>query len=183
MKKFFVTLFLMLAPLSLLAQPIFEKYQNNKEVSAITITPKMFQLLGSMSLSTGDPESDALMEMISGITLFKALITGSESISDEIDQWVKNEADAKGLDSMVSLKESDAELILYIKENDQKQEIDRLLMFSKGIADKVPEAQLEGKNIEAILLLIEGEIEMDKIAKLITKMNLPGGDQLIKAGI
>jgi hypothetical protein len=56
-------------------------------------------------------------------------------------------------------------------------------MFSKGIADKVPEAQLEGKNIEAILLLIEGEIEMDKIAKLITKMNLPGGDQLIKAGI
>lgn len=57
----------------------------------------------------------------------------------------KNEADAKGLDSMVSLEESDAELILYIKENDQKQEIDRLLMFSKGIADKVPEAQLEGK--------------------------------------
>jgi len=84
---------------------------------------------------------------------------------------------------MVSLKESDAELILYVKENDQKQVIDRLLMFSKGIADKVPEAQLEGKNIEAILLLIEGEIEMDKIAKLITKMNLPGGDQLIKAGI
>jgi len=31
--------------------------------------------------------------------------------------------------------------------------------------------------------LIEGKIALDKIAKLITKMNLPGGDQLKKAGI
>jgi hypothetical protein len=31
--------------------------------------------------------------------------------------------------------------------------------------------------------LIEGEIELDKIAKLISKMNLPGGDQLKMSGI
>jgi hypothetical protein len=56
-------------------------------------------------------------------------------------------------------------------------------MFSKGVSNAVPEAKIKGAKIEAVLLLIEGEIELDKIAKLISKMNLPGGDQLKMSGI
>lgn len=183
MKKHFLLVLLLVLPGVLSGQSIFEKYQNNKEVTAISISSKMFQLLGSMSLSSGDPEADALIEMIKGMSSFRALITGKQLISDEIDLWVKEEASEKGLDLMVSMQESDTDINIYVKEGESEGELESLLMFSKGESNAVPEAQLSGNNIEAVVLLIEGKIEMSKIAKLISKMNLPGGDQLKMSGI
>lgn len=186
-KSFMKTYFLLVLVLSFSAvvsgQSVFEKYQNNKEVTAISISPKMFQLLGSMSLSSDDPEADALMEMIKGITNFRALITSKEMISDEIDLWVKKEAGDKYLDLMLSVQESDTDLNVYVKEGEVEGMLKSLLMFSKGVSNAVPEAKIQGSKIEAVLLLIEGDIELDKIAKLISKMNLPGGDQLKISGI
>ncbi len=182
-KKHFLLALLLVLPGVLSGQSIFEKYQNNKEVTAISISPKMFQLLGSMSLSSGDPEADALIEMIKGMSSFRALITGKQLISDEIDLWVKEEASEKGLDLMVSMQESDTDINIYVKEGESEGELESLLMFSKGVSNAVPEAQLRGNNIEAVVLLIEGKIVMSKIAKLISKMNLPGGDQLKMSGI
>jgi hypothetical protein len=183
MKKYFLLVLVLILPGVLLGQSVFEKYQNNKEVTAISISPKMFKLLGSMSLSSGDPEADALMDMIKGITNFRALITGKEMISNEIDLWVKQEAGDKGLDLMVSMQESNTDLSVYTKEGETEGKLKSLLMFSKGVSNAVPEAKIKGAKIEAVLLLIEGEIELDKIAKLISKMNLPGGDQLKMSGI
>ena len=183
MKKHFLLVLLLVLPGVLSGQSIFEKYQNNKEVTAISISPKMFQLLGSMSLSSGDPEADALIEMIKGMSSFRALITGKQLISDEINLWVKEEASEKGLDLMVSMQESDTDINIYVKEGESEGELESLLMFSKGVSNAVPEAQLSGNNIEAVVLLIEGKIVMSKIAKLISKMNLPGGDQLKMSGI
>lgn len=183
MKKYFLLVLLLSFSAVVSGQSVFEKYQNNKEVTAISISPKMFQLLGSMSLSSGDPEADALMEMIKGITNFRALITSKEMISDEIDLWVKKEAGDKYLDLMLSVQESDTDLNVYVKEGEVEGMLKSLLMFSKGVSNAVPEAKIQGSKIEAVLLLIEGDIELDKIAKLISKMNLPGGDQLKMSGI
>lgn len=183
MKKYLILSLITLLPTIMLGQSIFEKYQNNKEVTAISISPKMFQLLGSMSLSSGDPDADALMEMIAGITRFKALITINVTISDEMGDWVKIEAKEKDLDLMVSMQESDTDFSLYVKEGEKEGEIKSLLMFSKGASNAIPDAKRKGSALESIVLLIEGKIEMDKISKLITKMDLPGGDQLKKAGI
>ena len=183
MKKYFLLVLVLSFSAVVSGQSVFEKYQNNKEVTAISISPKMFQLLGSMSLSSGDPEADALMEMIKGITNFRALITSKEMISDEIDLWVKQEAGDKDLDLMLSVQESDTDLNVYVKEGEVEGMLKSLLMFSKGVSNAVPEAKIQGSKIEAVLLLIEGDIELDKIAKLISKMNLPGGDQLKMSGI
>lgn len=183
MKKYFLLVLVLSFSAVVSGQSVFEKYQNNKEVTAISISPKMFQLLGSMSLSSDDPEADALMEMIKGITNFRALITSKEMISDEIDLWVKKEAGDKYLDLMLSVQESDTDLNVYVKEGEVEGMLKSLLMFSKGVSNAVPEAKIQGSKIEAVLLLIEGDIELDKIAKLISKMNLPGGDQLKMSGI
>ena len=182
MKKDFLLTLLIVLPGVLLGQSIFEKYQNNKEVTAIRISPKVFQMLGSMSLSSGDPEADSLLEMIEGISRFSALITGKELISDEIDLWVREEANEKGLDLIVSIKESDSDINIYVKEGVLEGELESLLMFSKGVSNAIPDALIPG-NLEAMVLLIEGKIEISKIAKLISKMNLPGGDKLKMSGI
>ena len=183
MKKHILITLIVFLPKYLLGQSIFQKYHNNKEVTYVSISPKIFQLLGSMSLSNSDPEANELLEMINGIKSFKALITGIDSISDEINQWVKSEATLRGLDLKVSMQKSDMDLIVYVKEGQVEGEFESLLMFSKGVSRVIPEVQTKSKNIEALVLLIEGKIESDKIVKLIEKMDLPGGDQLKMAGI
>ena len=102
---------------------------------------------------------------------------------DEIDLWVKQEASDKGLDLMVSMQDSDTDVSVYVKEGKTDGELESLMMFSKGVPNAIPKAGFQGKNIEAVVLLIEGKIEINNISKLITKMNLPGGDQLKRSGI
>lgn len=183
MKKYFIIILFFILPVPLLGQSIFDKYQNDKEVSVVSISPKMFQLLGSMSLSSGDSESKELLEMIRGITSFKALMTGSELISEEINLWVKKEAGSRGLFQEVLIKESEIELSVYVKQGGAEGMLKSLLMFSNGVSSAIPDAQLQGKDIKAVILLIEGNFKLDKIGKLISKMNLPGGDQLKMSGI
>ena len=183
MKNFFIVILFFVVPVSLLGQSIFDKYHNDKEVKAVSISSKMFQLLGSMSLSSGDTESKALLEIIQGITSFRALITGSELISEEIDLWVKKEAVDRGLVPEVMVKESEIELSIYVKEDDAEGKLKTFLMFSNGFSSAIPNAQPQVKDIKAVILLIEGNFEMDRIGKLISKMNLPGGDQLKMSGI
>lgn len=183
MKKHLFLLLLLVFPMLLCGQSIFEKFQNNKEVTAINISPKMFQLLGNMSVSSGDPESDAFMEMIMGIESFKALITDSPAIGLELGQWVKTTTEAENLEQMVAINEKDTDLTIHAKPGENEGKLKSLLMFSKGVSNAVPDAKLKGNQVEAVLLLIEGDIALDKIGKLIGKMKLPGGDQLKKAGI
>ena len=92
----------------------------------------MFQLLGAMSLSSSDPEDRALIDMIKGINSFGALITDKELISNEINLWVKQEAIDKNLNLIVSLKELNTELSVYVNEDDSMEKLKSLLMFSRG---------------------------------------------------
>ena len=183
MNKHFLLILFFIYPVMVSGQSVFEKYQNSLEVISININPKMFQLLGAMSLSSSDPEDRALIDMIKGITSFRALITDKELISNEINLWVKQEAIDKNLNLIVSLKELNTELSVYVNEDDSMEKLKSLLMFSRGVLNSVPEAKIRGKKIEAVVLLIEGDIEIDKIAKLISKMDLPGGKQLKMSGI
>ena len=41
--------------------------------------------------------------------------------------------------------------------------------------------EFNGRMIEAVLLLLEGDIDLNKISKLTDQMDLPGGKQLKKA--
>ena len=89
MKKIFLVLF---AVISLIAkgQSIFEAYANNEEVSYISISPKMFEMLGKMMVPTTDLESEEFLKMVQSISNFKVLISANESISNEMLRWVEN---------------------------------------------------------------------------------------------
>jgi hypothetical protein len=41
--------------------------------------------------------------------------------------------------------------------------------------------EINGRDIESVLLLLEGDIDLNKISKLTDQMDLPGGRQLKKA--
>ena len=89
----------------------------------------------------------------------------------------------EALDLLVSMSEDQTDLQVYVKEGESDEKISSILMFSSGVSNAVPKAHLKGINIETVLLLIEGDLTLENMGKLISRMNLPGGAQLKKAGI
>ena len=87
------------------------------------------------------------------------------------------------LETLMTMSESDTELFFYVKQGKSENKIEKLLMYSKGISKSVPEAKIKGQTIESVVLMIEGDLDLNQIAKLAAKMDLPGGDQLKKAGL
>ncbi len=58
-------------------------------------------------------------------------------------------------------------------------------MFVTGLKDReeLKDVDLNGRKIETVLLSLKGDnIPLRQIADLTSKMDLPGGDQLKKAG-
>ena len=180
MKKFFLVLF---AVSSLIAkgQLIFEAYANNEEVSYISISPKMFEMLGKMMVPTTNPEAEEFLKMVQSISNFKVLISANGSISDEMFRWVKGHVQEKDLEELMIVTDNDADIYFYVKESNRENFVELLLMFAYDKSgDK--KAVIGGKGIESVLMLIEGNIDLNQISKLTEKMDLPGGEQLKKAG-
>ena len=183
MNKIVFYYFLLTLPNLIVGQSIFEKYQNNNEVTTINISPKMFQLLGRMSIPDDDLESKELIKMVNGIRSFKVLITSSSDIIKEIERSVESISKKESLDEIVKLSEETIEIILYGKLGKQEGELKTLLMFSYGSSSETKKTVTKIKKSEGLLLQVKGEISLESFSKLINRMNLPGSNQFKKAGI
>jgi hypothetical protein len=165
-------------------QNIFDRYANNDEVTLVSISPKMFKMLGQMSLSLDDPEAQEYLEMVTSINNFKVLVSSNETISQDMLKWVKAQVKLKDLDELMSIKDQEADVTFYVKEGEKEDHVEQLLMY---VNERMKEGSnkhnlnINGREINAILMLLEGNIDLNKISKLTDQMNLPGGSQLKKA--
>tara|TARA_B100001029_G_C15055955_1_gene454402 strand:- start:193 stop:744 length:552 start_codon:yes stop_codon:yes gene_type:complete len=183
MNKIVFYYFLLTLPNLIVGQSIFEKYQNNNEVTTINISPKMFQLLGRMSIPNDDSESKELIKMVNGIWSFKVLITSSSDIIKEIERSAESISKKESLDEIVKFSEETIEMILYGKLGKDEGELETLLMFSYGSSSEPNTTITNRKKSEGLLLQVKGEISLESFSKLINRMNLPGSNQFKKAGI
>lgn len=181
MKKIYIVLF-MLGTLFLSAQSIFDAYANNEEVSYVSISPKMFQMLGKMSVSSSDPEAAEFLKMVQSIRNFKVLVSANAAISDEMMEWVTQQVLEKKLEELMTVKDVDSDIHFYVKESGQEDLVEQLLMFAFDKTGGASAPVVRGKKVESVLMLLEGAIDLNQISKLTEKMDLPGGEQLKRAG-
>ena len=163
-------------------QSIFERYANADDVSLVSISPKMFKMLGQISIGGDDPEAQEYLEMVSSINNFKVLISGNDEVNAEISRYVSKEFSSYDLEELMTVKDADTNVTFYVKSGKSDDRVEKLIMYVKGVNSEIIEnSPLNGRSIETILMIIEGDIDLNKISKLTDKMNLPGGKQLKKA--
>jgi len=63
-----LVLAILLLPLTGMAQDIFDKYNDNSDVTYVSIKPKMFQMIANMGINVDDPEAKAYLKLWSPIT-------------------------------------------------------------------------------------------------------------------
>ena len=74
----------------------------------------------------------------------------------------------------------------YVKEVKEENHVKELLMFVNGLKELTEgqDIEINGKKreIETVLLSLTGDIDLRQVSKITNQMDIPGGEQLKKAG-
>ena len=167
MKKIVVIAVLLVAPLVSFGQSIFDKFEDNEEVTTVVVTKRMFDLVAKINLD--DEDGKEFMDMVKSLTGLKIFTTEDNAVSRDmqatVDRYLKNSS----LDELMRVKDKDANIKFYVKEGKDADHVKELLMFVTGIKD----VEANGRNIETVLLTLTGDIDLNKISTLTENMDLP----------
>jgi hypothetical protein len=185
MKKIVVVLSLLMTPIVLSAQSIFEKYEDQEHVTSVVVNQKMFKMLANIDVQTNDSDSDAFInqvKMLDNLTVFTTDNIGvSNSMKKDVDKYIKSSK----LEELMRIKDGDQTVNFFVLEGKDDNHVRELLMFVNGLGDitKEENISINGKQrvIETVLLSLTGDIDLRQVSKLTNQLNVPGGDQLKKA--
>ena len=185
MKKFAIILSLLLAPTLMLAQSLFEKYEDKDDVTSVVVNQKMFKMLSNIDIQTNDPDSDDFInqvKMLKNLTVYTTdNIDVSNSMGKDVEKYIKNSK----LEELMRIKDGDQTVNFFILEGKDENHVKELLMFVNGLGDitKNENISINGKQriIETVLLSLTGDIDLRQVSKLTSQLNVPGGEQLKKA--
>lgn len=182
MKKLSLLLIGFMLSLTVKGQSIFERFADYDDVSLVSISPKMFKMLGQLSVSLDDPEAQEYIDMVSSIENFKVLISGNDEVTVAMSKWVAEQLSSKDLEELMTIKDADADVAFYVKNGKSDDRVEKLIMYVNGVNPEIiKDSPLGERTVETIILLIEGDIDLKQISKLTDQMSLPGGKQLRKA--
>ncbi|MEK8179642.1 DUF4252 domain-containing protein [Flavobacterium buctense] len=168
MKKLILTLVVLLATNSFFAQTVFDKFDNQDDITAVIVNKKMFTLLSKMEVK--DAQTKQYVNLIKKLDNLKVFMTTNDKKADEMkavsDKYVKTSA----LEELMRLNEKGKSVKIYVKSGATDSQVKELLMFIEG----------SGKE-ETVLMSLTGDFDLNELSVLTDKMSLPGGDDLKKA--
>lgn len=186
MKKIIVITALIIAPMISSGQSIFDKFEDMEEVASVILNQKMFSMLASLDIDVDDKEAKEYLEMVKKITGVKVFSTGDAKISADMNTTVSKYLKSSNLEELMRFKDGGQTVKFYVKEGKDENHVKELLMFVNGLKEMTSDQNIKinGKKreIETVIITLTGDIDLRQVSKITNSMNLPGGDQLRKAG-
>ena len=75
MKKIVIVLSLLVTPIVMSAQSIFEKYEDKEHVTSVVVNQKMFKMLANIDIQTNDTDSDDFINQVKMLDNLTVLTT------------------------------------------------------------------------------------------------------------
>ena len=170
MKKLAIVMALLMTPMLVSAQGIFDSYENEKDVTSVVVTKNMFKLLGKIKVESDDIEVQEYMEMVNSLENIKVFITENKSVGARMKADVqKYVSSSKNLEELMRVKDDGKNVKFYSKQGSDENHVSELLMFLDG--------EMDGKE-GTVVMSITGNIDLKQISKLTKELNVPGSDEL-----
>ncbi|MFV5699846.1 DUF4252 domain-containing protein [Flavobacterium sp. ZT3R17] len=170
MKKFIITLVVVLVSTPFFAQAAFDKFDGQDDVTSIIVNKKMFDLMSKVKVDTSDKETQQYLNLIKKLDNLKVFTTKSTRVEGEMkvaaDRYIKS----AGLEELMRVNDSGKNIKILVKSGAKDSQIRELLMFIEG-----------AKNDDTVLMSLTGDFDLSEISVLTDKMRIPGGDDLKKA--
>jgi hypothetical protein len=170
MKKFILTLVVVLVSSPFFAQAAFDKFDGQDDVTSIIVNKKMFDLMSKVKVDASDKETQQYLNLIKKLDNLKVFTTKSTRVENEMkvsaDKYIKS----AGLEELMRVNDSGKNIKILVKSGAKDSQIRELLMFIEG-----------AKNDDTVLMSLTGDFDLSEISILTDKMRIPGGDDLKKA--
>ncbi len=180
MKKIIVTIMTVVVSYTGFSQSVFDKYEDLDNVSSVVVNQSMFRLLANIDVEVDEPEAKDFMHIAKSLKNLKVFITEDKDISADMMSTMNKYLKSNSLEELMRVKDKDANVKFYIKQGKDADHVSELLMFVTGIKDSGADININGRKFETVLLSLTGDIDLNKIGSLTSKMNLP--EELNKAG-
>jgi hypothetical protein len=141
----------------------FSKYQDDPEFTQVTVSSKMFGLFTNMEVQK--PEDKEILEAISKIKGLRILAKDDARNSRELYKEALSIV-PKDFEELMFVRDKDEDMKFLIRESSPGK-ISELLMIAAG-------------NDDFKMLSLFGEIDLKKVGKIGSKMNIEGLDKLHK---
>lgn len=170
MRTLFLTIVFITTTMVSFAQGYFDKFEDEKDVTAVVVTKNMFKLLAEIDIDSKDPEVRNYMEMVNNLDNIKIFITENKEVAARMKSSVESYlASAKGLSELMRVKDDGNNIKFYSRPGKSENFVSELLMFLEG--------NVEGKN-STIIMSITGNVDLKQISKLTKDLKVPGSEQL-----
>jgi hypothetical protein len=150
------------------AQSQFDKFEDIEGVTSVVVTQKAFSLMSKI----GSESDDEYLNMIKNIESLRVFATESLEVATQMEAAVKSYLKTANLEELMTVKDGDSNVAIYVKEGKSEDFVKELFMFVKDS---------EKTSKESVIISLTGEIDLNQVAKLTQKMDLPGGEHLEKA--
>ncbi|RCT55122.1 DUF4252 domain-containing protein [Winogradskyella sp. KYW1333] len=186
MKKLVLIIAVVFTSMTGFSQSVFDKYEDNEEVASVILNQKMFKMLATMGVDIDDPEMKEYAEMASSITGFKVFTTGDEKVSADMKATVNRYLKSSDLEELMRIKDGDQTVNFYVKEGKDDNHVKELLMHITGLKEMTKDSNIEingqKREFETVVMTLTGDIDLRQVSKITNQMDIPGGEQLKKAG-
>jgi hypothetical protein len=147
----------------------FSKYESVREIDAFVANKTLFKLMSKFDLDSEDEDIKAYLELVNNLEDIKIFSTESVEYGKQLESdfnIMKSKADVQEL---MRIKSEGKNVNFYIKPGKSDDYVKQLLMFINSS---------EESDTQAVLMVINGNIDLKNISKLTSQMNIPGGKSL-----
>ena len=171
MKKFIITLVIVLVSSPFFAQAAFDKFDGQDDVTSIIVNKKMFELMSKVKVDASDRETQQYMNLIKKLDNLKVFTTSSTRATNEMRSAAEKYVRTAGLEELMRVNDSGKNIKILVKSGATDSQIKELLMFIEG----------GSKSDETVLMSLTGNFDLNEISILTDKMRIPGGADLKRA--
>ncbi len=166
-KLIYITLFMVTA---ITTAQNFDEVGNLSHVSETRVTGAMFKMISGIDID--DPEFAELMKTVDNLKDLRVYATDDKGSAVKMKSFADGFVIKNNMDLLMSVKEDGQRFTFHVKKGNTETKVKELVMYIDGLEDKAA---------SAVFLVITGDLDLNQIAKITQKMNLPGQKQMKEA--
>lgn len=171
MKNLILSIVFLISSVTAFSQSVFDKLEGKDDVTSVIVNKKMFQMLGSVKVDSGDESAKRFLELTKKLENLKVFTTSNVQQAAEMKSMVTSYLKSNPLEELMRINDEGSKVNIYVKSGSSEKIVKELLMFVES----------PNKSDETVVLSLTGNFNLDEISDLADQMNIPGGDELKKA--
>lgn len=171
MIRLITTLVITLVSQVLFSQSVFDKFENNDDVTTVIVSKKMFEMMGKVKVDSKDPQTQQFLNLVKKLENLKVYVTSNLKVGSELKVASEKYLKTANLEELMRINDSGKNVRILVRTGAKDSQIRELFMLIEG----------SSKDNDTVVLSLIGDFDLNEISALTDQMNLPGGEELKKA--